>query len=104
MIRRGELGCDVWLVHLTGEEFPSDCLGARAMTERIVNPDLKLRLQGGKLKDLSKTTVRGLYVSDMIAHNHDHEPDIFQISPGNDPAAMWLGYQDHRANETGNEA
>ena len=30
--RQGQLGCDVWLVHLTGEEFPADCLGARALT------------------------------------------------------------------------
>ena len=28
---RAQLGCDVWLVHLTGEEFPADCLGARAL-------------------------------------------------------------------------
>ena len=25
----GRLGCDIWLVHLTGEEFPADCMGAR---------------------------------------------------------------------------
>src|SRR5262249_46645049 len=35
MSRQGSLGCDVWLVHLTGEEFPADCLGARALTERL---------------------------------------------------------------------
>ena len=29
MSRQGKLGCDIWLVHLTGEEFPADCLGAR---------------------------------------------------------------------------
>jgi len=104
MSRRGELGCDIWLVHLTGEEFPADCLGARAMTERIVGRSLTLRLPRGKSKDLSKTTVRGLYVSDMIAHNHDRERDIFQISPGNDPGSMWLAYQAHLANETWNES
>jgi Zn-dependent M28 family amino/carboxypeptidase len=102
--RQGKLGCDIWLVHLTGEEFPADCLGARALTERIVQRTLKLRLPNGKSKDLSKTTVRGVYVSDMIAHNHDRERDIFQISPGNDPAAMWLAYQAHLANETWNES
>jgi hypothetical protein len=104
MSRKGKLGCDVWLVHLTGEEFPADCLGARALTERIVSRSLKLRLPRGKSKDLSKVTVRGLYVSDMIAHNHDHERDIFQISPGNDPGGMWLAYQAHLANETWNES
>jgi hypothetical protein len=102
--RQGKLGCDVWLVHLTGEEFPADCLGARALTERIVQRTLKLHVPKGKAKDLSKTTVRGVYVSDMIAHNHDRERDIFQISPGNDPGAMWLAYQAHLANETWNES
>lgn len=104
MSRQGKLGCDVWLVHLTGEEFPADCLGARALTERLVERSLKQRLPKGKAKDLSKTTVRGLYVSDMIAHNHDRERDIFQISPGNDAGSMWLAYQAHLASETWNES
>jgi hypothetical protein len=101
---QGKLGCDVWLVHLTGEEFPADCLGARALTERLVQRALKLRLPRGRSRDLSKTTVRGLYVSDMIAHNNDRERDIFQISPGNDPGSMWLAYQAHLANEVWNES
>lgn len=104
MSREGKLGCDVWLVHLTGEEFPADCLGARALTGRLLERSLKLRVPGGKAKDLSKTTVRGVYVSDMIAHNNDRERDIFQISPGNDPGSMWLAYQAHLANETWNES
>jgi hypothetical protein len=104
MSREGKLGCDVWLVHLTGEEFPADCLGARALTERLVERTLKLHLPRGKTKDLSKTSVRGVYVSDMICHNNDHERDIFQISPGNDPGSMWLAYQAHLANEVWNES
>ena len=71
--QEGQLGCDVWLVHLTGEEFPSDCLGARALTQRLVEGTLKLHLPGGKTRDLSKTEVRGVYVMDMIAHNNDRE-------------------------------
>ena len=31
LARAGKLERDVWLVHLTGEEFPADCLGARAL-------------------------------------------------------------------------
>jgi hypothetical protein len=104
MSREGKLGCDVWLVHLTGEEFPADCLGARALTEQLVRRTLKLRLPGKKARDLSATTVRGVYVSDMIAHNNDRERDVFQISPGNDPASMWLAYQAHLANEVWNES
>jgi hypothetical protein len=104
MSREGTLGCDVWLAHLTGEEFPADCLGARALTERLIERTLKLHLPQGTFKDLSKTTVRGVYVSDMIAHNNDRERDIFQISPGNDPGSMWLAYQSHLANEVWNES
>jgi hypothetical protein len=100
--KEGRLGCDIWLVHLTGEEFPADCLGARALTQRLVERALKLHLPGGKNKDLSKVLVKGLYVSDMIAHNNDHERDIFQISPGSDPQSLWLGYQAHVANEIWN--
>jgi hypothetical protein len=40
----------------------------------------------------------------MIAHNNDREPDVFQISPGNDPGSMWLAYQAHLANEIWNES
>jgi hypothetical protein len=104
MSRQGKLGCDIWLVHLTGEEFPADCLGARALTERLVQRTLQLRLPRGKTRDLSATTVRGVYVSDMIAHNNDRERDVFQISPGNDPGSMWLAYQAHVANEIWNES
>jgi hypothetical protein len=104
MSREGKLGCDVWLVHLTGEEYPADCLGARALTERIVERTLHLHPPRGKVKDLSGTLVRGVYVSDMIAHNNDRERDVFQIAPGNDPGSMWLAYQAHLANETWNES
>jgi hypothetical protein len=82
MSRKGQLERDIWLIHLTGEEFPSDCLGARALTERLVEGALRLHLPTGKPRDLSKVRVRGLYVSDMIAHNNDHERGVFQISPG----------------------
>jgi hypothetical protein len=102
MSKQGKLGCDVWLVHLTGEEFPADCLGARALTQRLVEGTLKLHMPGGKTKDLSKTTIRGLYVSDMIAHNNDRERDIFQISPGNDAASFRLALHAHIANEIWN--
>jgi hypothetical protein len=45
--REGKLSCDVWLIHLTGEEFPSDCLGSRHLCQQIVEGRLKLRLPGG---------------------------------------------------------
>jgi len=102
--KKGKLGCDVWLVHLTGEEFPADCLGARALTERLVEGTLKLHLPGGKTRDLSGVRIKGLYVSDMIAHNSDRARDIFQISPGTGRQSFWLAEQAHIANEIWNES
>src|SRR5262249_26259439 len=50
MSKKGKLACDIWLVHLTGEEFPADCLGARALTQRLIEGTLKLHLPGGKTR------------------------------------------------------
>src|ERR1700680_4392467 len=91
--REGRLGCDIWLVHLTGEEFPSDCLGARHLTQQLVQKTLSLRNERGKFEDLSGVRVRGLYVLDMIAHNNDRERDIFQIAPGTSRESLSLAYQ-----------
>jgi hypothetical protein len=104
MSKQRQLGCDIWLVHLTGEEFPADCLGARALTQRLVEGTLKLHLPGGKVKDFSDVEIKGLYVSDMIAHNNDHERDVFQISPGTGRESLELAYQAHIANEIWNES
>jgi hypothetical protein len=90
MSRKGQLARDIWLVHLTGEEFPADCLGARALTERLVEGTLRLHLPNEKTRDLSRARVRGLYVSDMIAHNNDRERNVFQISPGADADSFRL--------------
>jgi hypothetical protein len=100
--REGKLGCDVWLVHLTGEEFPSDCLGARHLCQHLVEGTLKLRLPEGRRKDLSKVQIQGTFVLDMVAHNSDHDRDKFQISPGFGSEAAWLAYQAHVANEIWN--
>ncbi len=94
--RKRLLKRDIWLVHLTGEEFPSDCLGARHLAQDLVQRTLKIR-SGGRDLNLS-ARVRGLYVLDMIAHNNDHHRDIFQIAPGNDEGALWLGLQASIAN------
>jgi len=96
--RAGKLDCDVWLVHLTGEEFPADCLGARNLTQSIVEGTLKLHIPGQKTRDLSKVEIKGIYVLDMIAHNRDRDRDVFQISPGMSWQSFWLAYQAHLAN------
>ena len=57
---------DIWLVHLTGEEFPSDDLGARAFVQEL------LRRQ----KDIT-----GLLLLDMIGHRPARGRE-FQLNPG----------------------
>jgi hypothetical protein len=101
--REGRLACDVWLVHLTGEEFPSDCLGARHLTERLVERDLRQRLGDRRSHDLSATRVQGVYVLDMVAHNNDRRRNVFQICPGFGAESMWLAYQAHVANRLWND-
>jgi hypothetical protein len=96
--KAGRLACDVWLIHLSGEEFPADCLGARHLTQQLVEGTLTMRVAGGGRRDLSKVRVQGVYVLDMVAHNNDHERDVFQMAPGTTAESMWLAYQAHVAN------
>jgi hypothetical protein len=100
--RKGKLGCDIWLIHLTGEEFPSDCLGARHLCQQLVEGRLKLRITEGEERDLSKVQIQGVYVLDMVGHNNDSNRDKFQISPGRGAESTWLAYQAHIANEIWN--
>lgn len=102
--RAGKLGCDVWLVHLTGEEFPSDCMGARHLAQALVEGSLRLRQENGKSRDLSKVRIEGVFVLDMIAHNNDHARDIFQISPGMSCESFRLAMEAHSANMIWNAA
>jgi Peptidase family M28 len=96
--REGKLERDIWLIHLTGEEFPSDCLGARNFCQSVIEKKLKLRLENKTWVDLSDVEVKGLYVMDMIAHNRDNDQDIFQISPGKSIESLKIAYQAHVAN------
>jgi hypothetical protein len=100
--QKGKLACDIWLIHLTGEEFPSDSLGSRHLCRQITEKTLKLHLPDGEKYDLSKTEIQGVFVLDMIAHNNEAHPYKFQISPGAGPEAIQLAYQAHIANEIWN--
>jgi Zn-dependent M28 family amino/carboxypeptidase len=102
LAREGKLERDVWLLHLTGEEFPSDCLGARNFCQALIEGTLKLRA-GEQTIDLSKTRIVGVAVMDMIAHNRDNAQDIFQIAPGDSRESMQLAYQAHVANAMWND-
>ena len=100
--KEGKLERDVWLLHLTGEEFPADCLGARNFCEALVGKNLKFSSSSGET-DLSGIEVKGVFVLDMIAHNNDHDPDVFQISPGDGHESLTLAHYAHTANEIWNE-
>jgi hypothetical protein len=103
LAKEGKLERDVWLIHLTGEEFPSDCMGARVFCQALIEKTLKLRLvEDDRWIDLSQTKVVGALVMDMIGHNRDNARNIFQISPGKSAASLRLAYQAHLANEVWN--
>ncbi|MEI6455603.1 MAG: M28 family peptidase [bacterium] len=95
--KEGKLERDIWLVHLTGEEFPSDCMGARNFCQHYVQKTLQMKREDGSLLDLSSVEVKGVYVMDMIAHNRDNARDIFQISPGKNEPSLHLACEAHKA-------
>ena len=102
LARQGRLERDVWLVHLTGEEFPADCMGARAFSRALMERALTLRVEDGTTLDLSAARVVGLVVMDMIAHNRPAAPYVFQIAPGEGPGALRVALEAHLANEAWN--
>ena len=103
MAKEGKLERDIWLVHLTGEEFPADCMGARNLCRKLIEKNLKIRTPEGTDVDLSSTEVVGLYVMDMIGHNRDNDHNVFQISPGKSEASLRLAREAHIANEMWNK-
>ena len=96
--REGKLERDVWLLHLTGEEFPADSMGARNFCRSVVEKTLKLHTGDGQTVGLSSVRLSGLFVMDMIAHNRENGRDIFQISPGKSAESLRIAYQAHLAN------
>ncbi|HEX7599640.1 MAG TPA: M28 family peptidase, partial [Polyangia bacterium] len=102
LAREGKLERDIWLVHLTGEEFPSDCLGARALGQALVEKSLRLQAEDGTSHDLSAVRVVGAYVLDMIGHNNHHDLDVFQIASGEGAGSARLALHAHLANQRWN--
>jgi hypothetical protein len=103
LAKEGKLERDVWLIHLTGEEFPSDCMGARVFCQALIEKTLKLHLvDEDRWIDLSQTKVVGALVMDMIGHSKDTAHNIFQISPGKSADSLRLAYHAHLANEIWN--
>ncbi len=96
--KEGKLERDIWLIHLTGEEFPADCMGARNFCQTLIEKDINLKINNQTSINLSGTEIVGVFVMDMIGHNRDNDQDIFQISPGKSVASLHLAWQAHLAN------
>lgn len=102
--RDGKLARDVWLVHLTGEEFPADSLGARAICQALVEQRLAFTSETGARREVSRVRIAGAFVLDMIGHNTQRDLDVFQIAPGEGAAALALARRAQRANQRWNRA
>lgn len=102
LARDGRLERDIWLVHLTGEEFPSDCLGARALGQALVEKSLHLTAEDGSTWDASAVRVVGAFILDMIGHNNHHDLDVFQIASGEGVGSARLALAAHLANQRWN--
>jgi hypothetical protein len=98
LARAGKLARDVWLIHLTGEEFPTDCMGARALGQSLVEQRLAFTSEDGSTRDVSAVRIVGAFVLDMIAHNADRDRDVFQIAPGEGAGSSRLARRAHQAN------
>jgi hypothetical protein len=98
LARAGKLERDVWLVHLTGEEYPADCMGARAIGQGLVQRTLAFTGQDGKPRDVSQVDVVAAFVLDMIGHNTERDRDVFQIAPGEGTGSARLARRAHHAN------
>jgi hypothetical protein len=102
--KQGRLDCDVWLLHLTGEEYPAEGLGTCRMCQWLVEGTLALHTLDGKRHDQSGVRIQGVFVLDMIAHNNHQDRDVFQIAPGASRESLRLAYQAHEANQAWNQA
>ncbi len=60
--KEGKLERDIWLMHLTGEEFPSDCMGARNFCQSLVEKNLMLKLKRKTNIDISDTEIVGVFM------------------------------------------
>jgi len=56
----------------------------------LVKRTLTVREPGGEMHDLSGVRVRGVCLSDMIAHNHERNKSVFQTAPGQGSASARL--------------
>ncbi len=66
---------DIWYLHLTGEEFPSDSLGARHFVSELAS---------------NNQSISGLVLLDMTGYRVEKTDPLFQISSGNSAESLRL--------------
>ena len=98
LAKAGKLERDVWLIHLTGEEYPADCMGARALCQGLVERKLAFTAEDGSKREVGHVDVVGAFVLDMVGHNTERDRDVFQIAPGEGVGSAKLGRRALRAN------
>ncbi|HET9991276.1 MAG TPA: M28 family peptidase, partial [Kofleriaceae bacterium] len=98
LAKAGKLERDVWLIHLTGEEYPADCMGARALCQALVERRLAFTAEDGSTRDVAQVDVVGAFVLDMVGHNTERDRDVFQIAPGEGTGSAKLARRALRAN------
>ena len=85
-----------------GRGVPLRLHGRPALCQQLIEGTSRSAWPTAAGKSLSETHVEGIYVMDMIAHNNDHERDVFQIAPGVNRESMRLAEQAHAAKEIWN--
>lgn len=75
VLRNRKFPHDIWLVHLTGEEFPADDLGATHFVGRLLR---------------GRQDIGGLVLMDMIGHRESAGDPVFQINTGDDQASLGM--------------
>lgn len=72
VLRDMKLPHEIWLVHLTGEEFPADSLGARYFASRLLK---------------EKKDIEGAVIVDKIGY-WERSDKIFAVDPGEAPGSL----------------
>jgi hypothetical protein len=89
-------------VHLTGEEYPADCMGARALVQALIERSLVVTAEDGSARALGDVEVAAAFILDMIGHNTERERDVFMIAPGEGVGSARLAAVAERATRAWN--
>src|SRR5260370_30255391 len=72
--RQGKLACDIWLIHLTGEEYPAEGPGACRLCQWLGPKTPWPPPPHSKQTELSNGARRGLFCPHNVAPHHNNDP------------------------------